>query len=75
MIREHRYPFTELVAGGKPGDRGRRRWGLTEAQLSAIVEGQARRFPLVKTEAEPPVRPVRRLPPGGKSRLKLRRQA
>lgn len=44
IIRRHRYKFTELAAGGKPGDRGRRRWGLTEAQLTAIIRGQERGF-------------------------------
>lgn len=76
LIRHHRYAFTELRPGGHPGDRGHSRWGLTEPQLAAIVAGQARQ-PAAPVEPSTNVQPgtVRRLPPGGKSRLKLRRHA
>lgn len=42
ILRRCRYPFTELSAGGKPGDRGRGRWGLSRDQLRTVIEGQAR---------------------------------
>ena len=42
ILRRYCYPFTELAAGGRPGDRGRGRWGLSEDQLRAVLEGQAR---------------------------------
>jgi hypothetical protein len=40
LLRRYRYKFTELSPGGRPGDRGRNRWGLTEGQLQAILRGQ-----------------------------------
>jgi hypothetical protein len=44
LLKQYRYPFTELVPGGKPGQRGGRRWGLTPAQLDAVVRAQERQF-------------------------------
>lgn len=52
LIRRHRYPFTELALGGRPGDRGRNRWGLTEEQIETIVRGQQRVFAEPKPEEE-----------------------
>lgn len=69
IIRRHRYKFTELAAGGKPGDRGRRRWGLTEHQLQTLIRGQERGF----VEPEPEVAPTpgfSDLSPDGRSRLR-----
>jgi hypothetical protein len=69
LIRRYRYRFTEIAIGGRPGDRGRNRWGLTEEQLEAIARGQERVF----RESDPaqPV-PLRRSPvsPDGISRLR-----
>lgn len=42
LVRHYRYSFTELALGGRPGDRGRGRWGMTEGQVEAVVRGQAR---------------------------------
>lgn len=53
IIRRHRYSFTEIKPGGKPGDRGRNRWGLTDAQLDAIVRGQERGFAPPEPETIP----------------------
>ena len=44
LLRFHRYPFTEIAIGGRPGDRGRGRWGLTLDQIRAIARGQSRQF-------------------------------
>lgn len=69
FIRVHRYPFTELVPGGKPGDRGRGRWGLTLAQLAHIVDKQVRRFePPATSPSEKPEPSL--VSPDGKSRLR-----
>jgi hypothetical protein len=72
LLRRHRYEFTELVPGGKPGDRGRHRWGLTEPQVQAILRGQARALPdpAALDTAAPQSSPVS---PDGKRRLKGRR--
>jgi hypothetical protein len=68
IIRRHRYRFTELSAGGKPGDRGRNRWGLTEAQLDAIVRGQERGYvEPVRTAGPSAPSPMS---PDGRSRLR-----
>ncbi len=45
LLRRGRYRWTEIAPGGKPGDRGRSRWGLTEEQLQAILRAQERQFP------------------------------
>lgn len=68
MIRRHRYKFTALKSDGKPGDRGRNRWGLTEEQFSAILRGQARQF----REPEPAEAATTFEPssPDGRSRLR-----
>lgn len=70
MIRRQRYPFTALKVDGKPGDRGRNRWGLTEEQYATIVRGQARAFPPPE-----PTRPGAHEPasPDGVSRLRTLR--
>jgi hypothetical protein len=39
------YSFTSLSAGEKPWGRGRRSWGLTAAQLQAVMDGQTRQLP------------------------------
>jgi hypothetical protein len=69
LIRARRYPFTELRPGGRPGDRGRNRWGLTDAQIVAILRGQERVPP---DPSPPPAGPARVSPvaPDGKSRLR-----
>lgn len=68
IIRRHKYFFTELAPGGKPGDRGRNRWGLTGDQLAAILRGQERGF----REPEPPKTEPNKSPfsTDGKSRLR-----
>ncbi|SIN97947.1 hypothetical protein SAMN05444166_1885 [Singulisphaera sp. GP187] len=73
IIRRHHYKFTELAAGGKPGDRGRRRWGLTEAQLQTIIRGQERGFEEPEPEtAAPAATRYSNLPPDD-GRLLLRK--
>lgn len=68
-MRLGRYPFTQLKPGGKPGDRGPNRWGMTRAQVDAMVRGQARQLPEpVVAEAE--ARLVSALSPDGVSRLR-----
>lgn len=69
MIRRHRYDFTEIKAGGKPGDRGKRRWGLTESQAAAISRGQRRTppDPNAQVDSREPARTT--LSPDGKSRI------
>lgn len=42
LVRHYGYAFTELALGGRPGDRGRGRWGMTAAQIVSVVRGQAR---------------------------------
>src|SRR4051794_15365080 len=69
LIRHYRYEFTELVPGGKPGDRGRNRWGLTETQVRAILRGQARQFEAPRPEPEPGGEKASAFSPDGKSRL------
>ena len=64
ILRKHRYPFTELAPGGRPGDRGRGRWGLSRTQLRAVLEGQARGW------AAPPQAPPRAVSPDGVDRLR-----
>ena len=44
ILREYRSPWTELRPGGRPGDRGRGRWGMTPGQLRDLIAGQERRF-------------------------------
>ena len=68
LIRAYRYPFTELRPGGKPGDRSHHRWGLTEAQLAAIVRGQERGF--AEPEPEPAAPVPSKASPDGVSRLR-----
>jgi hypothetical protein len=73
IIRRGRYAFIELRPGGKPGDRGRGRWGLTHKQLDAILRGMERRLP----DLSPPEAAGRAAPspesPDGKSRLRAAR--
>jgi hypothetical protein len=68
IIRRHRYSYTEIAPGGRPGDRGRNRWGLTEAQLAAILRGQSRHFVQPEPEKAEP-RPSA-ASPDGRSRLR-----
>jgi hypothetical protein len=77
LIKTYRYGFTELSPGGRPGDRGRNRWGLTEDQLVAIVRGQDRTFargaePASGKPADSGPSPAS---PDGKSRLRRGRGA
>jgi hypothetical protein len=68
LIRRRRYAFTEMALGGKPGDPGRNRWGLTWDQIQAIVKGQSKVLP----DAIPAATAKRLSPvsPDGKSRLR-----
>lgn len=75
ILRKHRYHFTELAIGGKPGDRGRFRWGLTETQLQTIIRGQERGFVEPKPTAEAAAPPMSPLSPDGRSRLRRGRLA
>lgn len=69
LIRRGRYLFTEIAPGGRHGDRGRSRWGLTEARLQKIIDGQQRGFR--EPEPEPAAVPVRvSASPDGKLRLR-----
>ena len=74
LIRTYRYTFTELSPGGRPGDRGRNRWGLTEAQFQAIVRGQERGF-LPSERAATNAATPSAASPDGKSRLRRGRGA
>lgn len=69
LIRQYRYKFTELVPGGKPGDRGHHRWGLTEKQIDAIERGQERVLgdPRLIDDGKPKLSPIS---PDGTSRLR-----
>ena len=70
IIRRHRYGFTELKPGGRPGDPGRKRWGLTHAQVDAIVTGQAR---AVREEPKPEATAAARPRPAGESLARFAR--
>lgn len=70
LVRRHRYDYTELVHGGRPGDRGRNRWGLTPDQVRAIVRGQARQLPLPPRDPPPASPTPSALPCAGPSRLR-----
>jgi hypothetical protein len=69
IIRRRRYAFTEVAPGGKPGDTGRNRWGLTVAQVEAIIRGQSKipPDPSPIDTTTPRLSPVS---PDGKSRLR-----
>jgi len=80
LLRAGGYPYTMLKPGGAPWGRGRQTWGLTDDQIAAVADGQAR------THARPadpgagipaaPARVARALPGhDGRSRLKRRRGA
>jgi len=73
LIRTYRYQFTELRPGGKPGDKGRNRWGLTEAQFDKILDGQRREFKPVETTEDQTRNGKSPYTPDGKSRLVRRR--
>lgn len=74
LLKEYRYPWTELAPGGRPGRRGRAGWGLTEDQYLTVLRGQAHRFeapPVV--QGRPPEVPTpsgSAASPDGKSRLR-----
>lgn|GEM_PF-4260765 len=72
MIRRNRYRFTEVKPGGKPGDRGRNRWGLTEAQLDAIVRGQERKW--VEPKPLDPAPAYNNESPDGRTRIPANRR-
>jgi hypothetical protein len=42
-IRTHRLAFVARRPGGRPGDRGRNRWGLTPIQAAAVVAARTMR--------------------------------
>jgi hypothetical protein len=68
IIRRGRHRWTELKPGGKPGDRGRNRWGLTEEQLRVILRALERGFPEPAPPTGSPVPSA--LSPDGRSRLR-----
>lgn len=72
LIRLHNYEYFERKPGGKPGDRGRGRWGMTDAQIEAVLRGQARVLPRLQDEAGPDPGPPAPSPvsPDGRSRLR-----
>jgi hypothetical protein len=72
VIRRNRHAYTELKPGGKPGDRGRNRWGLTPRQFEAILRGLERRPPEIRQEAATPLSSP--LSPDGLSRLRRGRR-
>jgi hypothetical protein len=74
LIRKYRYEFTEIAPGGKPGDRGRNRWGVTEAQLATIIAKQARGYQ-PPDEPKPGAPPFSPASPDGVSRLHRGRRA
>jgi len=74
LIRRYQYEFTELVPGGKPGDRGRNRWGLTEAQLATIIQKQARGYEPVPEPAATTAPASTSESPDGVSRLHIGRR-
>jgi hypothetical protein len=45
LLKANGYAYTSLSPNAKPWGRGRQLWGLTDAQIAAIAEGQARRHP------------------------------
>lgn len=49
IVMTQGYAYTSL--GGRPGDRGRNRWGLTPPQFRAILAGQAKRLELPSTRS------------------------
>lgn len=69
LIRKHRYPFWEKQPGGRPGDRGRDRWGLTEEHIRVILRGQERIPPDPTPPSQAPAR-ASGTSPDGKSRLR-----
>lgn len=72
ILRRHRYPFIEIHPGGKPGDRGRNRWGMTAEQIEAVLKGQKRQFE-PEPAGEPAASRVSAVSPDGKSRLRRRK--
>ncbi len=66
LLKTYGYQFTEMSPGGKPGDRGRGLWGMTAAQVEAVVRGQARGFNRPAAEVKPP---KKGLPVTSKSRV------
>lgn len=74
-----RYKYTSFHTDpdAKPWGRGRKAWGLSESQLAAIIDGQARTMPEArdKDQAAKP-KPCTTLPGhDGRSRLKRRVKA
>ena len=64
-----RLPLDGDQGAGKPGDKGKNRWGLTEDQFQAIIRGQVRGF---ATPREPEAVKAAGPAPGGVSRLRKR---
>jgi hypothetical protein len=75
LVREGGYPYTALARGGRPGDRGRGRWGLTIAQLGVIVAGPARRPSPADAPGRQPAIAATALLPGGVDLLRSRSRA
>jgi hypothetical protein len=45
LMRNHHYEFVQLRDGGRPGDRGLGRWGMTAAQVRKLQRHQGYTFP------------------------------
>lgn len=72
LMIERGYPFFSRKSGGRPGDRRKGSWGLTDDQVAVIVRGETRVVP----KAEPEGRDrgaASPASPDGKSRLGGRR--
>lgn len=67
IMRRRGSAFTRLATNGQPGDRGRNRWGLTEAQLRKIVDGEQAKTPNPEAVVYGGYSPVS---PDGKSRVR-----
>jgi hypothetical protein len=53
ILKAKGYQFTELMPGSKPWGRGRKVWGMTDDQITELVEGQSRVHPRpVSTDEE-----------------------
>jgi hypothetical protein len=73
ILKVRGYEWTELTPGVKPwgkGGRGRKRWGLTDDQIAAVVAGQSRRHARPAPGDAPPPKPKGTIPGwDGKRRL------
>jgi len=74
LLKARGYAWTELKPGGTPWGRGRQTWGLTDEQIAAVADGQARRHPRPPPPAgATPPRPAAVALPGHDGRSRLRR--